>query len=302
MIPAHQKGDALLDDIAHTARAPDALHAWWLGQSGFLVRMDGALLLFDPYLSDSLTKKYAGTDTEHIRMSEIPIQPERLSGIRMVTSTHNHTDHLDAETLLPLRQSNPDMQLVIPEANRAFVANRLGCDSRWPVGLDAGEQAAVGPWTIHAVPAAHDEVDRDEAGRCRYLGYIVEGERWTVFHSGDTRLYPRQKEALRPFAVDLAFLPINGYRPERGVAGNLWGDEAAHLAASCDMDWVVPCHYDMFTFNTEPTELFEATCEALGQSYRMLQGGERLTLRHTAENDAGGADGSAPRHGNAKKR
>ncbi len=285
MIPALQKDDTLLDDIARTADAPDALHAWWLGQSGFLVRMDGALLLFDPYLSDALTKKYAGTDTEHIRMSEIPIQPERLSGIRLVTSTHNHTDHLDAETLLPLRQSNPDMQLVIPEANRAFVADRLGCELSWPVGLDAGEQAQVGPWTIHAVPAAHDEVDRDEAGRCHYLGYVVEGAEWTVFHSGDTRLYPRQKDALRPFSIDLAFLPINGYRPERGVAGNLWGDEAAHVAASCDMTWVVPCHYDMFTFNTEPTDLFEETCTALGQSYRVLRGGERLTLQRAADGD-----------------
>lgn len=98
---------------------------------------------------------------------------------------------LTAETLLPLRQSNPDMQLVIPEANRAFVADRLGCELSWPVGLDAGEQAQVGPWTIHAVPAAHDEVDRDEAGRCHYLGYVVEGAEWTVFQSGDTRLYPR---------------------------------------------------------------------------------------------------------------
>lgn len=285
MISAVQKDEALLDDIARTAEKPEALHTWWLGQSGFLVRLSGELLLFDPYLSNSLTKKYAGTDTEHIRMSEIPVQPEHLSDVRMVTSTHNHTDHLDAETLLPLRDSNPDVQLVIPEANRAFVADRLDCDPAWPVGLDAGQEAEIGPWTIHAVPAAHDEVDRDEEGRCLYLGYVVEGNGWTVFHSGDTRLYPRQKEFLRPFAIDLAFLPINGYRPERGVAGNLWGDEAAHLAASRGIEWVVPCHYDMFTFNTEPTDLFAETCEALDQPYRILGGGERLTLRRPADRE-----------------
>jgi L-ascorbate metabolism protein UlaG (beta-lactamase superfamily) len=281
MIPAYQKDDALLEDIARTADAPAALHTWWLGQSGFLVRLDGELLLFDPYLSDSLTAKYAGTDKEHIRMSEIPVRPDRLSGIRMVTSTHNHTDHLDAETLRPLMRHNPDLDVVIPEANRSFVADRLDCEPEWSVGLDAGQHAQVGPWTVHAVPAAHDEVDRDEEGRCHYLGYVVEANGWTVFHSGDTRLYPRQKEALRPFDIDLAFLPINGYRPERKVAGNLWGDEAAHLAASCGMEWVVPCHYDMFTFNTEPTDLFESTCEALDQSYRVLRGGERLTVRRT---------------------
>ena len=283
MIDAVQTDDDLLRDVADTADAPDALHAWWLGQSGFLVRLGGALLLFDPYLSDSLTEKYAGTDTEHIRMSEIPVRPGALTDVRLVTSTHNHTDHLDAETLGPLRRSNPALEMVIPAANRSFVADRLDCDPAWPVGLDAGHQAEIGPWTVHAVPAAHDEVDRDEEGRCRYLGYVVEGAGWTIFHSGDTRLHPRQKEYLAPFSIDLAFLPINGHRPERGVPGNLWGDEAAHLAASCGMDWAVPCHYNMFTFNTEPPDLFEETCAALGQSYRTMRSGQRLTLRRTAE-------------------
>lgn len=282
MISAVQKDDVLLNDIASTNREPEALHTWWLGQSGFLVRLDGELLLFEPYLSDSLTEKYRGTDTEHVRMSELPVQPDTLSGIRLVTSTHNHTDHLDAETLLPLRDQNPDLHLLIPEANRSFVTNRLGCDPSWPLGLDAGQSVELGPWTLHAVPAAHDLIDRDDEGRCQYLGYVVEGVDWTVYHSGDTRLYPGIKNALSSFSIDLAFLPINGFRPERGVPGNLWGDEAAHLAAACDIEHVVPCHFNMFTFNTEPPDLFEETCNALGQSYRVLDAGERLTLRRSS--------------------
>jgi L-ascorbate metabolism protein UlaG (beta-lactamase superfamily) len=39
-----------------------------------------------------------------------------------VTSSHNHTDHLDHETLWPLMAVNPRMAMVIPEANREFVA------------------------------------------------------------------------------------------------------------------------------------------------------------------------------------
>ncbi|MFB6249070.1 MAG: MBL fold metallo-hydrolase [Salinibacter sp.] len=283
MISALQKDDALLDDIADTADASDALHAWWLGQSGFLVRLCGELLLFDPYLSNSLTEKYRGTDTEHIRMSEIPVRPGALTNVRLVTSTHNHTDHLDAETLLPLRSSNPDLQMLIPEANRDFVADRLDCEPAWPVGLDAGEQVAIGPWTLHAVPAAHDLVDQDEEGRCEYLGYVVEGTGWTVYHSGDTRLYPGIENALSSFSIDLAFLPINGHRPRRGVPGNLWGDEAAHLAAACNVEHVVPCHYNMFTFNTEPPELFHETCATLNQACSTLEVGERLTLRRAED-------------------
>ena len=50
-------------------------------------------LLLDPYLSDSLTRKYAATDKPHVRMTELVIDPARLDFIDAVTSSHNHTDH-----------------------------------------------------------------------------------------------------------------------------------------------------------------------------------------------------------------
>ena len=40
----------------------------------------------------------------------------------------------------------------------------------------------------------------------------------------------RAFEALANQPIDIALLPINGYLPERKVAGNLWGREAAWLA------------------------------------------------------------------------
>ena len=57
MIAALQKDDALLADLASAKGGPEVLHVWWLGQSGFLVQWNGQRLLFDPYLSDSLTIK-----------------------------------------------------------------------------------------------------------------------------------------------------------------------------------------------------------------------------------------------------
>src|SRR3989454_9109715 len=132
--------------IADVTAAEDDLqhfHLWWLGQSGFLLQWQGKHLLFDPYLSDSLTKKYASTDKPHVRMTERVIAPERLSFIDVVTSSHNHTDHLDAETLGPLLRLHPKMELVIPEANREFVVDRLKVMLELPRGLDAGQFTSV---------------------------------------------------------------------------------------------------------------------------------------------------------------
>jgi L-ascorbate metabolism protein UlaG (beta-lactamase superfamily) len=88
-------------------------------------------------------------------------------------------------------------------------------------------------------------------------------------------------ELLRPFAIDVALLPINGDRPKRRVAGNLFGDEAAQLAHDIGARLVIPCHYNMFAFNTEPPDLFVASCERLGQPYRVLECGERFEYRPT---------------------
>jgi L-ascorbate metabolism protein UlaG (beta-lactamase superfamily) len=277
MNPAHQTDEALLTDIAR-ARDSGRPRLWWLGQSGFLVVTPAATILFDPYLSDSLTEKYAATDKPHTRVTERVIDPALLTGIDLITSSHNHTDHLDAETLLPLLGANPDAKLVIPRANREFMLNRLGAVEERLVGIDAGETIALGAITIHGIPAAHNTVERDEEGRCRFLGYVVGVGGFTFYHSGDTLMHDGLVPALVPFAPDIAFVPINGNKPERRVAGNLDGREAAELAKAIHARLAIPHHFDMFEFNTATPDLFIAECQRVGQEFRVLRNGEGLDL------------------------
>jgi len=269
---------ALLTDIRDAAELQEELHLWWLGQSGFLVQWQRHHLLFDPYLSDSLTNKYAGTDKPHVRMTELSVDPSQLDFIDVVTSSHNHTDHLDGETLGPLLSANPDMPVVVPTANRGFVAERLQVLPERLTVVNDGESVDVAGFNLHAVPAAHETVERDEKGRCRFLGYVVSSGDWTIYHSGDTMLYAGMQELLRELNIDIAILPINGRAPERRVAGNLWGREAAQLARDIGAREVIPCHYEMFEFNTASTDEFIAESERLGQGYRVLKCGERATL------------------------
>jgi L-ascorbate metabolism protein UlaG (beta-lactamase superfamily) len=274
MIEPVLKDDSFLRVVTEKRGSP-GFRLWWLGQSGFLLQWEGRHLLLDPYLSDSLTKKYAQTDKPHVRMTARVVDPARLDFIDVVTSSHNHTDHLDAETLRPVLETNAAIQLVIPEANRAFVAERLGIAADRPVGLDAGQTAEVSGFRITGVPAAHEQLERDASGRCVYLGYVVQFGRWAVYHSGDTVPYTGMEEALKRWELDLMLLPINGRLPARRVAGNLWGREAAALAKECGARLVIPCHYDMFEFNTESPQEFEQTAATLGQAFRTLRCGER---------------------------
>ena len=275
MIEPVLRDDALLADVRSPQPAPDHFRLWWLGQSGFLVQWRGRHLLIDPYLSDSLTRKYSATDKPHVRMTARAIAPERLDFIDAATSSHNHTDHLDGETLGPLLRVNPGLQLIFPEANREFVAQRLGTDPGFGTGLDDGVSADAAGFRFTGVPSAHETVERDEKGRCRFLGYIIQFGRWTVYHSGDTVLYAGMAERLKQWPVDVALLPVNGAAPERRVAGNLNGREAAELAHAAGARLVIPCHYEMFEFNTASPDEFAAHARRLGQRYQILRCGER---------------------------
>lgn len=277
MIEPKLADDALLADIRRDAGRSDGFRLWWLGQSGFLVQHASRHLLLDPYLSESLTKKYAATDKPHVRMTRRSVAPERLDFVDVATSSHNHTDHLDGETLGPLRAVNKGLALVIPEANRAFVAERLRCDPAWPVGLDVGQETEIAGFRIVGVPAAHEDVEYDEAGRCRHMGYVVRFGRFSLYHPGDCIPYEGQVERLRPFAVDLALLPINGRAPERRVPGNFTAVEAARFGHAIGARLVIPMHYDMFAFNTASPEALLAEAGRLGQPVRVLECGERFT-------------------------
>jgi L-ascorbate metabolism protein UlaG (beta-lactamase superfamily) len=278
MIVPVSKDDALLADVESVAEDDSRLHFWWLGQSGFLIKQAGATFLFDPYLSDSLTFKYAGTDKQHVRMTELCVRPETLRAIQHVTASHIHTDHLDGDTLGPLARNNPGLKLFLPHPIATEARQRLNGAPVEFVGLNDGESFADNEWEVIGVASAHNEVKRDERGRCHYLGFIVKRNGFTMYHSGDTLWHEGLVEALLPHRCDVMFLPINGNRPERRVAGNLNGTEAAALAKACRARLVVPCHYDMFEFNTETPDEFERACQRLGQTYGIMRCGERAML------------------------
>jgi len=277
LIKAFNKNEELIREMDSFLKDKKAFHLWWLGQSGFLLQWKGKRVLIDPYLSDSLTKKYAATDKPHIRMSELVIDPRLLQNISIVTSSHNHTDHLDAETLVPVLQNNLGAKFIIPEANRDFVAERVKCKKEFAVGLNEGRSVTVDEFTLYGIPAKHNEIERDENGNCKFMGYVIEFGKYRIYHSGDTLWFDEMVGLLKPFAVDVAILPINGNDPARKVAGNLNCEEAVKLGKAIGAKVVIPCHYDMFTFNTADVNDFIRRAEKLDQPYKVLKGGERFS-------------------------
>jgi L-ascorbate metabolism protein UlaG (beta-lactamase superfamily) len=269
--------DAVFVAQVHRAmKDRDVLTVWWLGQSGFLVHYDGMCIALDPYLSDSLTEKYAQTAKPHVRLSERVVDPGLLDMVSLVTSSHNHTDHLDAPTCIALAKANPALRLACSAANVHFAMERMGPSFPAIIALTEDVPHVHGPFTLHVVPAAHNDVTRDAAGNLAAIGLVIEVGGKVLYHSGDTLRYDGMAERLRHWRCNAALLPINGNDPARGVAGNLSAAEAVALGRDIDARIVVPCHYDMFAFNTaDPKEFVRAA----GSRGHVMQLGESLAIR-----------------------
>jgi L-ascorbate metabolism protein UlaG (beta-lactamase superfamily) len=277
MIKPVLQDETFLADVR--SAPPDLLNFWWLGQSGYLVQWQGHHLLLDPYLSDTLTEKYANTNKPHVRMTERVVAPEKLDFIEVVTSSHNHTDHLDGGTLLPLLAVNPALTVIVSAANNQFAADRLQVRPERLTSIHAdGAPIVIGPFTFIAIPSAHESLETDEDGDHKFVGYIIEVGGKTIYHSGDACLYEGLEKRLKQWKIDLAILPINGRDPARGVAGNFTSEEAANLGVAIGAGLIIPCHYEMFEFNSVSPQRFAATANAAGCPYQLLKAGERLGL------------------------
>jgi L-ascorbate metabolism protein UlaG (beta-lactamase superfamily) len=267
------KDQAFLSDIEHAPEGT-ALSLWWLGQSGFLLKWRTTNLLIDPYLSDSLTEKYAGTATPHVRMTSRVVHPSELRNITAVAVTHHHSDHADPQTLQLLFRANPSARLIAPAASEHLIRSRLEMEALATAGLDDRTTVEVGECSITGIASAHEDLERDHAGRSVYLGYIIRLGRWTIYHSGDTVIYEGLASRLQSYGIDIALLPINGLG--KGVAGNMDASEAVRLGKQISARCVIPCHFDMFAFNTGSPEQFRDAASKLALNYRIARCGERL--------------------------
>lgn len=242
---------------------PDA--AYWLGQAGFWIDLGGQRLLIDPYLSDSLARKYAGTIFPHIRMMPPPVTPEQLPKPDAVLVTHAHSDHMDGDTLSVLAARFGALLFIVPAAEEQTARKRIGPKARLAL-VDSGDHVSVGAVSISVFPAAHETRKRDQAGRDHYLGYGISCAGKRLYHSGDCVPFEDLETLVRAYRPDLAFLPINGRDAERaanGVPGNMTLDEAIALCQACQIARLVPHHFGMFAFNTaDALALARAECHS----------------------------------------
>jgi L-ascorbate metabolism protein UlaG (beta-lactamase superfamily) len=253
-------GGSLADALAKPL-AEVHTRLYWLGQAGFVIETGATRLVIDPYLSDTLADKYRGTVRPHERMMPAPIAPADLKPVDLVLCTHYHTDHMDPGTLIPMMAVNPETSLVAPRGALQAVRERSGLADDRLYLIDAAETLTVGGVTITATRAAHETLEKDDAGNYRFLGYLIDTGGICIWHSGDCIPFTGLIEEVAALKPDLALLPVNGRRPElsdHGVPGNFTLEEAIGIATAAGCSAMVAHHHGLFAFNTEDPDVIDA--------------------------------------------
>jgi L-ascorbate metabolism protein UlaG (beta-lactamase superfamily) len=277
---------------------PDRPGLAWLGQAGFWIETGIARVLIDPYLSDSLGRKYAGQPNDHRRMMPPPVRPEDLPRPDIVLVTHAHTDHMDPDTLGPLAARYTDVPFVVPAAREEVARARIGNGARL-ILADAGDVIDPLPGLrVTVLPAAHETRERDAQGRHLFLGYGIAAGGVTIYHSGDSVPFDGLDVEIRALHPDVALLPVNGrdaQRLEDGIPGNFTLEEAIALARRVGADFLVPHHFGMFAFNTcDPVAIDRAAAMTTAPTILRPVTGETLRIvidertGHGADTDHGG--------------
>jgi L-ascorbate 6-phosphate lactonase len=226
-----------------SCRVPkNSLGIFWLGQGGFALKTSSAtILMVDPYLSHSCK-------ATHLHPVAIPPEEARTD---YVFCTHDHRDHLDPDTVVPLAKADPSAEFVATPEGAAHLL-KLGIEKGRVQTMQIGEKRAFPTFNAQAVYA-----ECTSEAFTTHMGFVFDFKPITLYIAGDTRVgldgYLDKMKDVVGLHPDVMLVPINaGY-------SNPGPEDAARLTRLVAPRVVIPMHYDCFRENTiDPQRFFDA--------------------------------------------
>jgi L-ascorbate 6-phosphate lactonase len=229
----------------------------WLGQAGFLLTdLEGETIGIDLYLSDLAERKDGNK-----RLTPSVVSSKELNLVGLL-ATHEHTDHLDLDSLSDLLQ--PDVPLIC-NSQSYVLCKKLGFPMDNIHSLEKGESIQVRDFFIQAVYAHHGDLSPTA------IGFLISVCGLLFYFTGDTSFESKQMEYAIGQSIDVLILPING------EFGNMNERDAARFAFAVQPNLTIPCHFWTFARHRGNPYDFELAMKQVApccQTYVMSQGEE----------------------------
>jgi L-ascorbate metabolism protein UlaG (beta-lactamase superfamily) len=221
----------------------------YFGHSCFLLEVEGARIVLDPYLSDN----------PHGRVAPAKVPCD------YVLCTHAHEDHIcDAVELAQLHGAT----IVAPYE----LAEHFDAQNAKALDLMPGGGITL-PWgRLDMTPAVHSSALELPGGKNRSMGvasgYLVRAGGKSLYHAGDTALFG-DMSLIGRHGLDVALIPIG----DRYTMGPADAVEALNLLRP---KLAVPMHYDTTDKIRQNPHAFAASALAAGHTVRVMGAGEMM--------------------------
>jgi len=247
----------------------------WLGHTTFLIKIDDKMILSDPMFSPR-----AGSygPFSPIRYSKTPDSTNSLPVIDVVLITHNHSDHLDEDSIKALISKT--RHFVTPLAVGELL-EEWGVSHKKITELDWWQTKSIDGLTISAAPAKHtSERGIFDKNKTLWASYGIRGKKQNLYLSGDSGWFKglyEIGERLGPF--DVTFFEIGAYGDIRGWKEVHYTPEQAVKAQQAVRGkLLVPSGWGTFDLGMfpwhEPVERFLIEANQVGIDYLTPKIGE----------------------------
>lgn len=222
----------------------------WFGHSTFRIETGSSVIMIDPFLKGNPTFNAAGLSFE-----------DAIKGVTHVGITHGHDDHFaDAAEIC---KTNGAVLFATYE-----LALHVGAEKLEP--MNTGGTVASADFSLTLTDALHSS-----SSGGTYLGnpngiVLTTKEGKTVYHMGDTDVFPGMELVNKLYKPDIGIVPIG----DRFTMG------ARTAAFACKefftFNVVFPCHYGTFPILDQNPDKFVA--EMSGQRVEVLAVGGSVDI------------------------
>ena len=222
----------------------------YYGQSAFLMELDGATLLFDPFITGN--PKAPKIDIKTIKPDYILV-------------THGHGDHI-GDTVEIAKNSGATVVCNFEIANWL---NAQGIEKTIDLNIGGGHDFDFG--RVQLVPAWHSSDLPDGTNGGTAGGFIVTHKKGVFYFSGDTSLFNEMKIFGKRHNFDQVFLCLGDHYTMGYV-------DAAHAANFLNCKNVIGMHFDTFPPITIDHAIVKQTFEQAGLHLKLPGFGESFTV------------------------
>lgn len=213
----------------------------YIGHATNLIEMDGTNILTDPH--------FGKTTLIFPRVAPVPFPPSELPELACVLLSHTHFDHLHIASYKYISCGVP---IVVPEGSERAVGQYMP-NPVIEIAHYAVHELADGT-EITAVPMPHRSSRVSRLRFTRSNGYIIRrpDSDGAVFFCADSSYGPHFGQIGNMSSIELALLPIGGYRPRWFMRhSHMTPAEAVQAFEDLKARHMIPIHHGTFRLSLE---------------------------------------------------